>query len=173
MHLESNVMNKNNNSVKYVLTALVILTLSAFIPAIAYAAKPSTVSADFTFVVTPTGSKTAGSNTILDINDIITFSSGVEGTSTCVGQFIIHNAEGTGNFNAKCTFTGTVPGGSGPGTMSVSFEGHSVGSSYVAYETWSSGTGGLAGIQAQGPVVGEFTSATTGFGTKTMHVQFN
>jgi hypothetical protein len=80
---------------------------------------------------------------------------GISGTLAC-SQHAVLGSDGVTivEANAICTFTGTVTGGRGPGTMSVSFlnsgsftaptpEG-----SYSGSITFSQGTGGLRNIQS-------------------------
>ncbi|MDA4115771.1 MAG: hypothetical protein OK442_04370 [Thaumarchaeota archaeon] len=84
-----------------------------------------------------------------------TMTGGITGTLDCYNQVVVapDGVTLTGS-NAYCTFTGTVTGGRGPGTMSVTFE--SSGSfvaptpegSYAGLIAFSQGTGGLRNIQS-------------------------
>jgi hypothetical protein len=84
-----------------------------------------------------------------------TLTGGITGTLACSQQAVLA-ADGVTivEANAVCTFTGTVMGGRGPGTMSVSFV--NTGSftaptpagSYQGSVVFSQGTGGLRNIQS-------------------------
>lgn len=162
---------KTKNALKQVGIASLLLLPLVMIP-VAYATQPTTVIANFTFAVTPTSVSSAGGNTIESFTDVIILTGGAVGTVNCAGLLIVH-PDGTYNYNCSGTFTGTVTGGSGPGTASVTFAGNGAGASSTAHEVWGSGTGGLTGLHAQITVVASFTSATTGVGTKTMQVHFD
>jgi hypothetical protein len=146
-------------------SAGLLLAMSSFAPA--FATQPTTLVATFTYVVTPTSVSYAGGNTFESFTDVITIAGGAIGTVDCAGTLVIH-ADGSDNYNCSGTFSGTVTGGSGPGTASVSFAGNGAGASSTANEVWGSGTGGLTGLHAQITVVATLTS-----GTKTMQVHFD
>jgi hypothetical protein len=72
---------------------------------------------------------------------------GLSGTFVCTGQFVA-NPDGTFEFYVPCTFTGTVTGGFGTGTMSDYFTGSGSGSSFTSQGELAHGTRGLFNIQS-------------------------
>jgi hypothetical protein len=153
-----------------IIASLLFLPL-VFAP-VAYANQSTTLIATFTFNITPTSVTQHGGNTITTFTDVVAITGGAVGTVNCAGVLVTHS-DGTYNYRCEGTFTGTVKGGSGPGTAAVRFSGSGSGTTTQAKEVWDHGTGGLYGIYAKISVVATFTSATGGVGTKTMHVTFN
>ena len=154
------------------LTLLLLLPL-VLAPLAAYASTPNTtITVTFTFNVTPTSVITHGGNTITTLTDVITLAGGAVGTINCAGVLVTHS-DGSYKYRCDGLLSGTVTGGSGPGTASIHFAGSGTGATSEAHEVWDHGTAGLRGLHADGAVVATFTSATGGYGSKTLHVHFD
>ncbi len=124
----------------------------------------------FTDSITYTSSRTAGGNTFLTaVGDIVDSGDNV-GTISWTGTIAIHS-DGTDEFHANGTWTGTVLG-SAPGTLNVSFEGSGAGAAFQAHVNFEQGTGGLVGVHMQGNAMGTFTSPTTTAGTYSYQVVY-
>jgi hypothetical protein len=95
-----------------------------------------------------------GPYTVLFYTPTFTLTGGINGSFACAEQVDINPNGNLFEYNALCTFTGTVMGGRGPGTMSVSWGGPAAFSSpnpegiYLGSITFSQGTGGLRNIQS-------------------------
>jgi hypothetical protein len=150
-----------------------LLLLPLLLAPLAYASTPATtITVTFTFNITPTSVTTHGGNTITTFTDVIILAGGAVGTINCAGVLVTHS-DGSYKYRCDGTLKGTVTGGSGPGTASIHFKGSGTGATSEAHEVWDHGTGGLRGLHAHGTVVATFTSATGGYGSKTLHVRFD
>jgi hypothetical protein len=139
------------------------LLLLTTVPA-AFALQPPPVKANFTGTITPISVTTVNGNVYIVANDVGSFTGGISGTFDCLAHIVEH-PDGTKAFHEKCTFSGTVKGGSGLGSAALAFIGTGAGPSFSGISIWTSGTGGLAGIHGLGTFVGSFTSATTAVGS--------
>jgi hypothetical protein len=107
----------------------------------------------------------AGGNTIWHNTGTHVISGDIVGTVQWSGTLIVH-ADGTDNFEAQGTFTGSILGSS-LGTMSFKFEGQGSGAAFHGNFVQGQGTGGLSGMHVQGTFTGSFTSLTTAVGSVT------
>jgi len=147
-----------------------------------YPQTPTAVSGPMTgtYPISPISSATVSDQGVAPFTVILTdgtwsLTGGIAGTVACTQQFVI-SADGVTIVGADsvCTFTGTVMGGRGPGTMSVSVEAVS-GSytsptpegSYSGTITFSQGTGGLRNIQSIAGTIEGVVSPPSPFNTAT------
>jgi hypothetical protein len=114
--------------------------------------------------------RTADGNTFIDYTFTESFLGIVDGTRVGSGELVIH-ADGSFNTINSGTFTGTIAGRSGTAEMSFRISGTfaSAGGSY----TVTGGTGGLAGVHAEGKNSGSATGPTTFAGTYSLKVTFS
>jgi hypothetical protein len=143
---------------------------------------PTAVSGPMTgtYPISPISTATVSDEGVAPFTVILTdgtwtLTGGIAGTLACTQQFVIA-ADGVTIVGSDgiCTFTGTVMGGRGPGTMSVSVSGVS-GSytsptpegSYSGTITFSQGTGGLRNIQSIAGTVEGVVSPPPPFNTAT------
>jgi len=138
----------------------------------AFASRPATVNASFTGTITPISVTSEDGNKFIVANDVGAFTGGITGTFSCLAHIVMH-PDGSKEFREKCTFTGTVTGGSGPGSAALSFVGTGAGPLFSGKSVFSHGTGGLAGIHGRGTFEGSFTSATTAAGTSSYRIHFD
>lgn len=144
------------------------LTLAAA-PAV-YADEPVNGQGHSTVSLVPVAEHTADGNTFIDYTITETFSGIVEGTRVGAGTLVIH-PDGSLNSTNDGIFTGTIAGSSGTAEIHVSVEGTFAGA--VANFTVTNGTGGLAGVHAQGTDHGSATGPTSLAGTYSIKVNFS
>jgi hypothetical protein len=112
----------------------------------AVASPPTTASGTFTYTSSTFDStRTAGSNTIIDLSATVSYTGTYSGTSTVEGTLIFH-ADGSANFHDVETFTGTVNGV--PGTVTFNLAGRNGPgfTNFHATDTIISASGNLAGL---------------------------
>lgn len=93
-----------------------------------------------------------------------------DGTRVGSGELVIH-ADGSFNTINSGTFTGTIAGRSG--TAEMSFRGSGTFASAGGTYTVTGGTGGLAGVHAEGNDSGSATGPTSFAGRYSFKVQFS
>ena len=117
----------------------------------AAATEPSTGSGNFVFTsMTPTGARTADSNTIITANATGALSGALTGTFTEELRQVFH-ADGTSDFHGTVTCTCTIGGMTG--TVVLRFEGSGTGGSagsVAGQFTVVSASGNLEGLHGQG-----------------------
>ena len=141
---------------------LLLAAASAVVAATpASAAPPAPVTGTFALVTSTTTSiRTADGNTFITVNRTAALSGTFTGTTTDTTTLVMHS-NGTTSLRGAGTCICTVEGRSG--TLEYRFEGSGVfptsGSGrYVVGQ----GTGGLAGLHAEGPFSGTFLVAEVG-----------
>lgn len=130
-----------------VLMAFAALAPVALIAAPGAVASPPT-TASGTFIYTSStfdSTRTAGSNTIIDLSATGSYTGTFSGTSTVEGTLIFH-ADGSANFHDVETFTGTVNGV--PGTVTFNLTGRNGPgfTNFHATDTIISASGNLADL---------------------------
>ena len=133
---------------------LLPLTL-LFVPAV-FATAPQTGTGAFTIAVTSMQTRTAGGNTIITQQEVITITGVISGTCTGSETGIAH-ADGTANSHGTCVFTGTVDGKD----VSATFQDNAVnkGTSFIGHfgTTQNSGVHIRGSFQPTGPTSGTYT----------------
>ena len=153
-----------------IVTVPVVLVLGlAFVPP-AYADEPVQGGGTFTISFSPLLERTADGNTFIDYTFTESSLGIVDGTRVGSGELVIH-ADGSLNTANTGIFTGTIAGRSGTAEMDFSGSGTfaSAGGSYIV----THGTGGLAGVHAEGKDSGSATGPTTFAGTNSFKVNFS
>jgi len=136
----------------------------------AYADEPVQGGGTFTISFTPVPERTADGNTFIDYTFTETTLGIFDGTRVGSGELVIH-ADGSLNTINSGTFTGTIAGRSG--TAEMSFRGSGTFASAGGSYTVTGGTGGLAGVHAEGKDSGSATGPTTLAGTYSFKVNFS
>jgi hypothetical protein len=136
----------------------------------AYADEPVQGGGTFTISFTPVPERTADGNTFIDYTFTETTLGIFDGTRVGSGELVIH-ADGSLNTINSGTFTGTIAGRSG--TAEMSFRGSGTFASAGGSYTVTGGTGGLAGVHAEGKDSGSATGPTTFAGTYSFKVSFS
>jgi hypothetical protein len=133
----------------------------------AYADEPVQGGGTSTISLTPVPERTADGNTFIDYTFTETMLGIIDGTRVGSGELVIH-ADGSFNTINSGTFTGTIAGRSGTAEMSFRISGTfaSAGGSF----TVTGGTGGLAGVHAEGKNSGSATGPTSFAGTYSVKV---
>jgi hypothetical protein len=140
---------------------LAVATAAAVAPLPAGATPPTPVTGTFSVVTaTPTSTRTAGGNTFITLVRTAALTGTFTGTTTDTVHLVTH-ANGTTRIRGAGTCICTIAGRSG--TFAYRFRGSGIfptsGSGrYVV----GHGTGGLAGLHAQGPFAGDFFVAQLG-----------
>jgi len=140
------------------------------VPPAAYADEPVQGGGTFTISFTPVPERTADGNTFIEYRFTETWQGILDGTRVGSGELIIH-ADGSFNTIGSGTFTGTIAGRSG--TAVISFRGSGTFASAGGSYTVTGGTGGLAGVHAEGKDSGSATGPTTFAGTYSFKVNFS
>jgi hypothetical protein len=134
---------------------LVVAAVVAMAAAPAAATPPTPLSGSFAVVTaTQTSVRTAGGNTFITLERVASISGTFTGTATDTVKLVMHS-NGTTSLRGEGTCVCTVEGRSGTfdyrfggaGTFPTSASGHFVS---------GHGTGGLAGLHAQGTFTGDF-----------------
>ena len=133
----------------------------------AYADEPVQGGGTFTISFTPVPERTADGNTFIDYTFTETTLGIFDGTRVGSGELVIH-ADGSLNTINSGTFTGTIAGRSG--TAEMSFRGSGTFASAGGSYTVTGGTGGLAGVHAEGKDSGSATGPTTFAGAYSVKV---
>jgi hypothetical protein len=140
---------------------VLVVAASAALAAPASATPPSPVTGTFGVVTaTPTSTRTADGTTFTTLTRTAFVSGTFTGTTTDEVLLVMH-ANGTTSLRGEGTCVCTVDGRSG--TFDYRFRGSGIfptsgSGTYVV----GHGTGGLAGLHAQGPFSGDFAVATLG-----------
>jgi hypothetical protein len=143
------------------LLSLVVLTAGAVAVLPAGATPPAPVSGTFAVVTaTTTSTRTAGGNTFITVTRTAALSGTFTGTTSDELLLVMHR-NGTTSLRGTGTCVCSLAGRSG--TFEYRFEGSgifptSASGRYVV----GHGTGGLAGLHAEGPFFGDFFVATIG-----------
>ena len=143
------------------LLILAVATAAALVPLPAGASPPSPVAGTFSVVTATTVStRTAGGNTFVTLDRTAALAGTFTGTTRDTVHLVMHR-NGSTTVQGAGTCVCTIAGRSGTfayrftgsGVFPTSGSGH-----YVA----GRGTGGLAGLHAQGPFSGDFTVSQLG-----------
>lgn len=137
---------------------LVVATAAALLPVSASARPPSTVTGTFAVVsVTTTSTRSADGNTFITLVRTATLSGTFTGTTTDTISLVMHS-NGRTSLRGAGTCVCTVAGRSG--TFNYRFRGWGVfPTSGSGRFVVGHGTGGLAGLHAQGRFSGDFAVA--------------
>lgn len=140
---------------------LVVAAGAALTAVPASATPPSPVTGTFAVVTaTPTSSRTAGDNTFITVTRTAALSGTFTGTTTDTVTLVMHS-NGTTSLRGAGTCVCTVDGRSG--TFEYRFNGKGTfPTSATGRYVVGHGTGGLAGLHAQGPFSGSFAVASLG-----------
>ena len=139
-----------------------------FAPSV-FADVPVTGSGIATITFVTVFERAADGNTFFDYTFIETSTGIFDGTRTGSGELVIH-ADGTFNTQNDGTFTGTIDGVSGQAEMA--FWGSGTFAAAGGNFTVTHGTGGLAGVHAQGSDSGSATGPTTFVANYSFKVNF-
>lgn len=137
---------------------------------VAYADEPVVAGGNDTITLTPTVEHVADGNTFIDYTFVENFVGIATGTRVGSGKLVIH-PDGTLNTANDGIFTGTIAGRSGTGVMQ--FWGSGTFASVAGSFNFEQGTGGLAGVHAEGKVVGSATGPTSFAGADSVKVNFS
>jgi Protein of unknown function (DUF3224) len=148
----------------FLLLSLLLLT------PLANASTPTTGSGSFTSTATNISVSQADGNTIITATETQILSGFFTGTRVAEGIQVIH-PDGTFNAHDTGTFTGTVDGRSG--TVVITGSSTGVGDSGSGQLVVEQGTGGLAGLHAQGTFQPTITGPTTAAGTYSVQFRFD
>ena len=135
----------------------------------AYADAPVQGTGSSTISFVPMVERIADGNTFVDYTFTEKLVGIVDGTRVGTGEAVFH-PDGTFNTQNTGLFTGAIAGKSGTAEMDFRGSGTfaSAGGNYVV----TAGTGGLAGVHAQGTDSGFATGATSFFDTNSFRVTF-
>jgi hypothetical protein len=137
---------------------------------VAQASTPMSGTDTFTISFVPVVERTADGNTMIDYTFVDHETGIVDGTRIGSGELDIH-ADGSFNTQNSGIFTGSIAGRSG--TAEATFAGPGTFASASGNYTVTNGTGGLAGVHAEGKVSGSATGPTTFVGTNEFKVIFS
>ena len=154
---------------RFLMLPLVSAAWLGVAPAV-YADEPVQGGGTFTISFTPVPERTADGNIFIDYTFTETQTGILDGTRVGSGELVIH-ADGSFNTINSGTFTGTIAGRSG--TAEMSFRGSGTFASAGGSYTVTGGTGGLAGVHAEGKDSGSATGPTTFAGTYSFKVNFS
>jgi hypothetical protein len=137
-------------------TILFLLPLALlFVPAV-FATAPQTGTGGFTIAMSNRQTRTAGGNTIITHDDVLTVTGIISGTCTGSETDIAH-ADGTANGHGTCDFTGMV----NEKNVSATFQFNIVnkGTSFIGHfgTTHNSGVHIQGTFQPTGPTTGTYT----------------
>jgi hypothetical protein len=143
------------------LLSLAMLTAGAVAVVPAAATPPAPVSGTFAVVTaTTTSTRTAGGNTFITVTRTAALSGTFTGTTSDELLLVMHR-NGTTSLRGQGTCVCSLAGRSG--TFEYRFEGSGVfPTSASGRYVVGHGTGGLAGVHAEGPFFGDFLVATIG-----------
>jgi hypothetical protein len=141
-----------------VLSVLVVAAATAFTAVNASATPPSPVTGTFSVVsTTTTSTRTAGGNTFITLTRTAAVAGTFTGTATDDVLLVMH-ANGTTSLRGAGTCTCAIEGRTG--TFDYRFQGSGIfPTSGSGHYVVTHGTGGLAGLHAQGPFSGDFLVA--------------
>jgi hypothetical protein len=148
----------------FLLLSLLLLT------PLASASTPTTGSGSFTGTASNQRIRHVDGNTIITGTETQTYSGFFRGTRVAEGMEVIH-PDGTFSSHDIGTFTGTADGRSGTVVLIGSSTG--VGDSGSGHLVAELGTGGLAGLHAQGPFQFTLTGLANASGTYSMQFHFD
>jgi len=111
-------------------------------------------------VLTPVSIRVADDNTFIDYTYVERWQGTIDGTRVGSGSLVIH-PDGSVNAQASGVFTGTIAGRSGTALLRISVSGTLV--SAAGNFSMTDGTGGLAGVHAEGTDAA-FPTGPTSFG---------
>ena len=136
----------------------------------AYADVPVQGTGTFTISFVPMNVRLADGNTLFDYTFVEHSTGIVDGSRIGTGEAVIH-PDGTLNTQNTGTFTGTIAGRSG--TAEMAFRGSGTFASAGGTYTVTGGTGGLAGVHAEGSDSGAATGPASFAGTTSFKVNFS
>ena len=151
---------------RFVMLPLVSAIWLGVAPA-AYADEPVQSGGTSTISLTPVPERTADGNTFIDYTFTETMLGIIDGTRVGSGELVIHT-DGSFNTINSGTFIGTIAGWSGTAEMSFRISGTFA--SAAGSFTVTGGTGGLAGVHAEGKTSGSATGPTTFAGAYSVKV---
>lgn len=166
-------MRPNSTITRHLLRFLMLPFVSALwlgVAPVAYADEPIEGGGTFTISFTPVPERTADGNTFIDYTFTESDLGIFDGTRIGSGELVIH-ADGSFNTINSGIFSGTIAGRSG--TAEVSFRGSGTFASAEGSYTVTGGTGGLAGVHAEGMASGSATGPTTFTGINSLKVNFS
>jgi Protein of unknown function (DUF3224) len=149
---------------------LVLLLSLLLLTPLASASTPTTGSGSFTSTASNISVRHVDGNTIITATETQTLSGFFRGTRVAEGIQVIH-PDGTFNAHDTGTFTGTADGRSG--TVVITGSSTGVGDSGSGQLVAELGTGGLAGLHAQGTFQPTITGPTTAAGTYSVQFHFD
>ncbi len=136
---------------------LLLLPLALlFVPAVS-ASAPQTGTGAFTIAVISQQTRTAGGNTIVTRNEVITITGTMSGTCTGSETDVLH-AGGSFNSHGTCDFTGMVQGKDVSGTFRFSAVGSGTSFTGRFGTTHNSGVHVQGTFQPTGPTSGAYTA---------------
>lgn len=151
-------------------TLLLVSALSLAVAPAVYADEPVQANGTNTVSLSPLSVRTADGNTFIDYTFSEDFLGGVIGTRVGSGSLVIH-PDGTLSTENSGTFTGTIAGVSG--TALFRFSASGTFASAAGRLRVTDGTGGLAGVHAEGTASGSATGPTSFAGTYSFKVHFS
>jgi hypothetical protein len=142
-------------------SVLVVAVVTALMAVNASATPPSPVTGTFSVVsTTTTSTRTAGGNTFITLTRTAAVSGTFTGTAIDEVLLVMH-ANGTTSLRGAGTCTCAIEGRTG--TFDYRFQGSGIfPTSGSGHYVVKHGTGGLAGLHAQGPFSGDFFVANLG-----------
>ena len=149
--------------------ALVSALGLAVAPAV-YANELVQANGTFTVSFSPVSLRTADGNTFIDYTFSTRMLGAFEGTRTGSGSLVIH-PDGSFNTENSGIFTGTIAGASGTAVIRERASGTFA--SAAASFSVGHGTGGLAGVHAEGTDSGSATGPTSFAGTYSVKMHFS
>jgi hypothetical protein len=157
-------------ALKAAFPVLVLLLCLLLLTPLASASTPTTGSGRFTSTATNISVSQADGNTIVTATETQILSGFFRGARVAEGVEVIH-PDGTFNAHDTGTFTGTAAGRSG--TVVITGSSTGVGDSGSGQLVAELGTGGLAGLHAQGTFQPTITGPTTTAGTYSVQFHFD
>lgn len=148
----------------------VCLFLAVLAPTV-YASTPSRLSGTFNATIAPVASRSADGNTFISFTFTEIFTGTISGTRVGAGTLVVH-PDGTFNARDAGLLTGTIAGELGTATLAADVTGV-FGSSLEARFVVSDGTGGLAGVHADGSAIGSPTGPVSFAGTYSGQAQWS
>lgn len=136
----------------------------------AYADQPGQANGTFTVSFSPVSVRTADGNTFIDYTFSEEMVGALAGTRTGMGSLVIH-PDGSLNTSNSGIFTGTIAGVSG--TVVMRYTGSGTFASAAGSFSVTDGTGGLAGVHAEGSDSGAATGPTSLAGTYSFKVHIS
>ena len=152
-----------------VIRRLISLVLLGFVPVLAlalapgaYAATQTPASGSFAATISPFEVRSAGGNTFIGFTFVENFTGTMSGTRVGSGRLAIH-PDGSINVRVSGVLTGSIASASG--TVLLDASGTGTLASITLNWVVTDGTGGLAGVHAEGTATGGATGPVSFAGT--------